>query len=53
MEHVVEVTAKRLEETAFFGHFFSHTGIHTKNGIVWTAARHRENPDELLAVGFT
>ena len=40
MEHVVEVTAKRLEETAFFGHFFSHTGIHTKNGIVWTAALH-------------
>ena len=36
VEHVVEVTAKR----AVFGHV-SHTDIHTKNGIVWTAARHR------------
>ena len=35
--YVVEVTAK---ETAVFGHV-SHTDIHTKNGVVWTAARHR------------
>ena len=40
VEHVVEVTAKRLEETAVFGHV-NHTDVHTKNGIVWTAARHR------------
>ena len=38
VEHVVEVTAKK--EMAVFGHV-SHTDIHTKNGIVWTAARHR------------
>ena len=36
MVHVVEVTAKRR----LLGHV-SHTDIHTKNGIVWTAARHR------------
>ena len=36
VEHVVEVTAKRR----LLCHV-SHTGIHTKNGIVWTAARHR------------
>ena len=28
------------KETAVSGHV-SHTDIHTKNGIVWTAARHR------------
>ena len=28
------------KETAILGHV-SHTDIHTKNGIVWTAARHR------------
>ena len=28
------------KETAVLGHV-SHTDIHTKNGIVWTAARHR------------
>ena len=37
VEHVVEVTTK---ETAVFDHI-SHTDIHTKNGTVWTAARHR------------
>ena len=38
----------------------SHTDIHTKNCIVWTAARHRaechpylEKSKLLLAVGFT
>ena len=36
MEHVVEVTAKRR----LLCHV-SHADIHTKNGIVWTAARHR------------
>ena len=39
VELVVEVTAKRLEETAVC--HFSHTDNRTKNGIVWTAARHR------------
>ena len=28
------------KETAILGHVI-HTDIHTKNGIVWTAARHR------------
>ena len=37
VEHVVESDSK---ETAVFGHV-SHTDIHTKNSIVWTAARHR------------
>ena len=37
VEHVVEVTAK---ETAALGHV-RHTDIHTKNGRVWTTARHR------------
>ena len=37
MEHVVEVTAKRRRVQVHV----SHTDIHTKNGIVWTAARHR------------
>ena len=26
---------------AAFGHHVSQTDIHTKNGVVWTAARHR------------
>ena len=44
------------KETAILGHV-SHTDIHTKNGIVWTADRHRaechsysEN-SKLIAVG--
>ena len=37
VEHVIEATAKRR---LFFGNV-SHTDIHTKNCIVWTAARHR------------
>ena len=36
MEHVVEVTAKRR----LLCHV-SHADIQTKNGIVWTAVRHR------------
>ena len=36
VEHVVEVTAKRRLLCRV-----SHTDIHAKNSIVWTAARHR------------
>ena len=37
MEHVVEEDSN---EAAVLGHV-SYIDIHTKNGIVWTAARHR------------
>ena len=37
MEHVVEEDSN---EAAGLGHV-SYIDIHTKNGIVWTAARHR------------
>ena len=37
MEHIVE---SDNNGTAVLGHV-SHTHIHTKNTIVWTAARHR------------
>ena len=43
MEHVVEVTAKRR----LLCHV-SHADIHTKNGIVWTAARHRAECHQYL-----
>ena len=56
MEHVVEVTAK---ETAVLDHV-SHTDIHTKNGTVSTASRHRddchpyfEKSKLMLSVGLT
>ena len=44
VEHV-EVTAKK--GTAVFGHV-SDTDTHTKNGIVWTADRHRAESQPYL-----
>ena len=47
VEHVIEATAKRR---LFFGNV-SHTDIHTKNCIVWTAARHRAECQPYVILG--